>query len=149
MSETEFDPAVVVGIIAHINAHSKDGPRPNSSLEIKEVDAYPNWILLCGYHHDLVDKQPNTYTVEDLHDWKVSHEQWVKQQLTQEITEITFAELDVVAKAILNKPQQPVTDFDILSPSEKIKRNNLTEKTHALITVGLGKSIVSQDSVFL
>jgi hypothetical protein len=63
---TDFDPAVIVGKIAHIRAHSDQGPRSDPHLSIAERNRYDNWILLCGTHHDMVDGQANTYTVQDL-----------------------------------------------------------------------------------
>jgi hypothetical protein len=138
--KTEFDDIANIGKIAHIYAHSPQGPRANENMDSKELDCYSNWILLCSNHHDLVDKQPNTYTAQDLFEWKHNHEQWVNTQLRKEIINVTFSELDLITKAISNTPSAPVTDFDITSPSIKLKKNNLTENTHSLITLGLGKS---------
>src|SRR5262245_18012463 len=60
---TDTDDAITIGEMAHIFAHSKKGPRPNPDLYIQERNSYDNLILLCGYHHTLVDGQQNTFTV--------------------------------------------------------------------------------------
>lgn len=50
------------------------------------VDAFPqrityyNSILLCKKHHQLVDSDPDTYTVKVLHEMKDAHEAAVEQE---------------------------------------------------------------------
>src|SRR5258707_376119 len=58
------DRAVILGEIAHIVAESPDGPRGDSPLSLTERNKYENLILLCNIHHQLIDDQPQTYTVE-------------------------------------------------------------------------------------
>jgi hypothetical protein len=67
---TDFDPAAVVGQVAHIVASSEKGPRGDPDFPKEQLDREPNLLLLCGQHHALVDKQPNTFTVEQLRRWK-------------------------------------------------------------------------------
>src|SRR5574341_2113047 len=76
-----LDPAVVIGDIAHIVADSPSGPRGNGVLSAKERNLYPNLILLCNQHHQLVDAQPQTYSVEVLRAMKEEHERWVETTL--------------------------------------------------------------------
>lgn len=136
---TDYDDAAVLGYIAHIEAHSDTGPRANPRLEIKQRDSYGNWILLCGHHHPQVDKQYNTFTPDDLRTWKANHETWVRNQLAKGISEITFAELEVCCKAILQPPSAPTTQFTVTPPREKMQRNGLTDNVHLLITLGFVK----------
>ena len=84
--------------------------------------------------------QPNTYTAQDLLDWKHNHEKWVNNQLRKAIIDVTFSELDLITKAISDTPSEPASDFDLTSPTEKLKKNNLSKSTHTLITLGLGKT---------
>ena len=72
---TSDDPRVMLGEIAHIVGESANGPRGQSPLMQEERDSYENTILLCHEHHELVDGQPKTYTVEILHGYKRSHEE--------------------------------------------------------------------------
>jgi hypothetical protein len=66
--------AAVVGQICHIYAASDDGPRGKQGLTAEERDAPENLILMCGFHHPLVDKQWETYPADVLKTWKAAHE---------------------------------------------------------------------------
>ena len=61
----EPDPAVVVGEECHIVSEKPDGPRYRP-LELAQVNAYDNLILLCPSDHEIVDKQPLHYSEERL-----------------------------------------------------------------------------------
>ncbi|MBE3588216.1 MAG: hypothetical protein IMW93_06635 [Thermoanaerobacteraceae bacterium] len=137
---TGKDGPVFIGHIAHIHSHSDDGPRADQSLLMKERDCYENSILLCPNHHTLVDSQPNTYTADILRSWKTKHEEWVAQQLSENIRKVSFDELEVVCKAIIRNPGPPSKDFALVDPREKMLRNGLTEKVYFLLTLGLGKA---------
>ncbi len=76
-----IDGPVVLGDIAHIVAESHNGPRGNHPLSPEERSQYNNLILLCTQHHQLIDAQPQTYTVERLHAMKEEHERWVEKTL--------------------------------------------------------------------
>ncbi len=77
----EHDPPVVLCEIAHIVAEHSQGPRGQSPLTLKERNSYSNLILLCHQHHQLIDSQPQTYTVERLQQMRRDHEAWVEQHL--------------------------------------------------------------------
>jgi hypothetical protein len=66
--------AAVVSQICHIYAASDDGPRGKQGLTAEERDAPENLILMCGFHHPLVDKQWETYPADVLKTWKAAHE---------------------------------------------------------------------------
>ncbi len=135
---TGVDDAVTLGEMAHIEAYSDKGPRANLSPSLKR-NSYENLILLCAHHHTLVDRQPNSYTAEDLRQWKTDHEAWVNQRLTEKMTGVSFAELDIITKALLQTPSDPTSQFTHIDPSQKMQRNNLTSNVHFLITIGLSK----------
>jgi hypothetical protein len=80
---TEDDPVVVLGEIAHIVAESPKGPRGKSPLTVKQRNLYPNLILLCNQHHQLIDSEGALamYTVERLRAMKEDHESWVERTL--------------------------------------------------------------------
>src|SRR2546426_12228370 len=63
---TPDDREVLVGEIAHIVAQSIGGPRRDAEVPGGEIDGYSNLILLCHEHHELVDQQHYTYSVERL-----------------------------------------------------------------------------------
>lgn len=130
-----------VGKIAHIIAHSRNGPRADASYSDEKRDTYDNWILLCGTHHDMIDVMSGMYSVEILRNMKVEHESWVKNSLTLEVMGVGFAELEVAANAILSSEPTVINDsFAVTPPFQKMKKNNLMETTHHLLTMGLSRS---------
>jgi hypothetical protein len=81
------DRLVVIGEMAHIVGDKVGGPRGDHELPDRQRDRYENLILLCNTHHQLVDSQPETYTVERLRGIKEDHERWVEQRLGQGVDE--------------------------------------------------------------
>jgi hypothetical protein len=84
MDESETDDPSVVGEEAHIVGRKENGPRGKSTLTSEQRDKYNNLILLCSIHHKLIDDQETTYPVEDLKKFKKKHEDWVKNNLSQD-----------------------------------------------------------------
>ena len=60
--------------ICHIEAASPDGPRYNPNQTDEERRGFDNLILLCHRCHDMIDNNPDIYTVEILKKWKREHE---------------------------------------------------------------------------
>ena len=79
---TANDALVVLGHIAHIVAERADGPRGQSSMSLKERNSYENLLLMCNLHHQLIDAECSTFTVERLHGIKQQHERWVESTLS-------------------------------------------------------------------
>ncbi|WP_086820200.1 tetratricopeptide repeat protein [Allokutzneria sp. NRRL B-24872] len=79
--QTDSDPVASLGEIAHIVGDSANGPRGVSPLTPRERNQYENLILLCNYHHRLIDSQPDTWTVSRLDAMKRTHEEWVRFRL--------------------------------------------------------------------
>ncbi len=133
---THADPAVVLGRISHIVSDSDMGPRADPSMSRDDRRRYPNLILLCPTHHDLVDAQDSTYTADELRTWKRDHERWVQIRLTEEAAEVSFEELAAVTGALEAIPVRPESDLTLLDPSEKMHRNDLTFPTRELLQIG-------------
>lgn len=140
VEKTISDPAVLIGQVAHIVAHSDQGPRSDRALPESERDRYDNLILLCATHHVQVDGQANTYTIQHLRQWKADHEKWVQNALAQGMTRVTFAELEMVMSAITALAIPVTTNFSITPPHEKMHRNKLTDKSNFRLTIGLSKA---------
>jgi hypothetical protein len=85
---------VVTGRICHICSKSETGPRYDPAQTDDERDGFENLILLCGKHHDVVDKSPNIYTASILRDMKHDHERKGRREIT--------AQDEVFAKILLN-----------------------------------------------
>jgi hypothetical protein len=79
----DVDDPTIIGEMAHVIAHSTDGPRGKST---GGNDSYSNLILLCPTHHTLVDKAPGgKFTSEMLHEWKTEHERRIEASLAAPI----------------------------------------------------------------
>jgi hypothetical protein len=71
---TIFDGDKYVGKVCHIEAANEGGKRYNKALSPEERRKSSNLILLCGYHHDIVDSDEDKYTVAWLKSLKGEHE---------------------------------------------------------------------------
>lgn len=85
---TPMDRDVVLGEMAHIVGESPNGPRGASPLTLDDRNRYDNLILLCNIHHQLIDDQPQTYSVEHLLQMKRDHEEWVQSTLGRGVDEL-------------------------------------------------------------
>lgn len=64
------DSGTISGIICHIRARSKGGPRYDAKQTPEERHGYSNLILLCSRHSKIIDSEPRTYTVDLLREIK-------------------------------------------------------------------------------
>ena len=135
---TEHDPHAVLGEIAHISdfSPSPDSPRSDPSLTASELNSYENLILLCGDHHDEIDKQKKTFPRMKLLAWKREHETWVFSRLEQQVPSIGFAELEVVCQGLIGGALPPSEPGTPTPPIEKMQKNALTEKIRLRLTLG-------------
>jgi hypothetical protein len=129
-----------LGKIGHIIAHSSLGPRSDPNYPKHKLDTYENWILVCPTCHDQIDIQEVKYTTPMLREIKAQHEKWINEQLDNSMSEITFAELEIACKAIASGTHITTVDFQLISPEEKIKKNNLSPVVRSLISMGLSRS---------
>lgn len=65
----------VVGRVCHIKGKSPGGPRYDPSQSGDERHGFENLILLCPVHHDVIDADEESYTVERLLKMKANHQQ--------------------------------------------------------------------------
>ena len=106
-------------------------------MSVPDLNSYDNLVLLCGDHHDEVDKQKNTFSRETLLKWKQEHEVWVFSRLEQVVPTIGFAELEVVCQGIIGGSHQTSDLVTPTPPLEKMRKNGLTEKVRLKLTLGL------------
>lgn len=64
----------VVGRVCHIKAASPAGPRHDPNQTEEDRHDFANLILMCPVHHDVIDDDPSSYTVERLQTLKQQHE---------------------------------------------------------------------------
>lgn len=64
----------VTGRVCHIKAASPEGPRYDAGQLDSERHGFGNLMLMCPIHHDVIDADVTTYTVERLQAIKAEHE---------------------------------------------------------------------------
>jgi tetratricopeptide (TPR) repeat protein len=107
----EFDGGrwTTLGEIAHIRAHSPEGPRFDVSWT-GSVDSYDNCLLLCRDHHRLIDSNADAYPVETLLEWKHQHELHAPGHHLDAMSHIAAppppARLAVVRQSLLKRLQE-------------------------------------------
>ncbi len=76
----------ITGQMAHIVAHSKNGPRLDPNYAAATLDGYDNLLLLCPSHHTEVDTDAEQWPVERLRRAKRKHEEWVRSALAPQVS---------------------------------------------------------------
>ena len=137
VNKTEKDKNSLIGVGAHIKGEKPDSARYEDGMTDKERNCYDNLIFVCGNCHKVIDDQPNTYTVEKLHEIKMTHEKWIIESTEKEVINVTFSELRGVTKYLISGQFTPSDSYTIIPPKEKIRKNNLSSTTEQLITMGL------------
>ena len=85
MHESSSTTDGMVGEECAIATPEPDAPHSASPLTSEEQGDYPNLILLCQTHHQLVKSQPQTYSASCLKEIKAQHEAWVRETLKIEL----------------------------------------------------------------
>lgn len=76
------DSGTVTGIICHIGARNRGGPRFNAKQTDDQRHAYENLILMCARHSKVIDSEPTFYTVAKLTQFKAEHERPSENELS-------------------------------------------------------------------
>lgn len=77
------DSGTVTGIICHIRARSRGGPRYDAKQTPEQRHSFENLILMCSRHSKIIDSEPLTYTTDLLSDMKQLHEREGSIELSQ------------------------------------------------------------------
>jgi len=64
----------VTGRICHIKARNEGGARYDANQTSEERHGFENLVLMCPVHHDVIDSDEESYTVERLLEIKANHE---------------------------------------------------------------------------
>lgn len=102
----------VIGEICHIKARSGGGPRFDSTQANTERNGFGNLVIMCPIHHQIVDADISTYTVERLLEIKQEHE-----SRAVKINEPTDEIAETLLSKILSKiapPQKNLEYFEQL-----------------------------------
>lgn len=146
-SDGENSNPALIGEAAHIYGESPGtntkpaSARYRADMTDEQRNHYDNLIYLCPYCHTRIDKQEKDHPAESLFALKEEHESWVAEQLDQGMSEISFAELEIAAKALASGKHSSNGDsFDVIPPEEKINKNGLSDTVRSDIAMGLSKS---------
>lgn len=89
------------GIAAHIAAASEKGPRYDKSMTSEQRSSIENAIWLCAHHATIIDREPESYPIEMLKEWKRNNEMLIRASVNEQI--LTDQEVQQkVAKKILS-----------------------------------------------
>lgn len=72
----------VTGIVCHIRARKRGGPRFDRKQSEEQRHAFDNLILLCARHSKVIDTEPAFYTVEKLTKIKAAHARPAENELS-------------------------------------------------------------------
>lgn len=146
-SDGESSNPALIGEAAHIYGESPGtntkpaSARYRADMTDEQRNHCNNLIYLCPSCHTKIDKQEKDFSADYLFSLKKEHESWVTEQLDQSMSEISFAELEVAAKALASGKHSSDEDgFDVIPPAEKIKKNGLSDIIRSDIAMGLSKS---------
>lgn len=127
----------IIAEITHIKGKKPGSARYDASMTEKERNSCENLLLLCANCHKMVDDQPVTYTIQRLYQIKKDYEDWIDQRIRVAIVDVSFAELVVVTKYLVSGQATPTEKYNIIPPKDKIKKNNLSQRTEHLIIMGM------------
>ena len=71
----DLESGTVTGEICHIKGKKPESPRYDPNQSDEERHGFDNLILMCGFHHKVIDDDPDSYSVSRLEDIKKSHEE--------------------------------------------------------------------------
>ena len=70
----DFESGKVTGRICHIKARNEGGARYDKNQTDEERHGFENLVLMCAIHHDVIDSDEISFTVERLNQIKSEHE---------------------------------------------------------------------------
>ena len=141
VEEAQDGTPYVLGESAHIYGDKPGSERYEISMSDEERNAYANRILLCPTDHTKIDKKSAAidYPVEALQQLKRDHEEWATRNLEAALPQLTFAELEIALKYIVNADLSTIEDLALIHPLEKIQKNQLSSAVDRLIRMGLSQ----------
>lgn len=98
LSLVENKSGKVTGRICHIKARRENGPRFDHNQNENQNRHFDNLILMCPIHHDVIDSDPKSYTVERLINLKQEHENTFNnftQKLSDDTAEIFIRNIKI------------------------------------------------------
>jgi hypothetical protein len=139
LSHTDEDgTSATIAKIAHIVGENEGSARFSEDLTLEQRNSPDNLMLLCGTHHDEIDNYVSKYPVEELHKIRRSFLKRLSSIFQERLLGIGFAELDVtITYLIQGNTTRYAGDFKLISPTEKIAKNELSPDVEELLRMGL------------
>ena len=137
IEKTSSDKKIHISEAAHILPFSNHGPRASTHSNQDTRNLEKNLILVCANCHVIIDKDPETYTVEKLREIKNNHENKVWEKLNNDIPNVGFSELEDILKYLSSDQITIQNEYTLLTPTEKIKKNNLSSQVAQSIVRGM------------
>jgi hypothetical protein len=127
-----------IGEAAHIRGEKTGAARYDITMTDEERDSVENLIYLCTDHHTIIDKVPEDWSVDALRALKASHEATVQTAIEEAFAYVAFPELERAISWVTNQnPAANGGSFDVISPEEKINKNELSNGSRHIILGGL------------
>lgn len=125
--------------MAHICGEKSDAARYDETMTDEQRQSYSNLMAMCPKCHKEIDDDEQKYTVPILNKMKEEHEQTVMQMLTSSIDNVTSEELSLTIKFLSKSCSHSITseDYAVITPNEKINKNNLSLQVASMIKMGL------------
>ncbi len=98
--------------LAHIIAQKEKGARGKDELPLSQRDEFENLIVLCPSCHTIVDKNPQTFTVDVLKKWKKDHENSIKNLMSSPV----FHNREEARNALFPLLEENKAIFDMYGP---------------------------------
>lgn len=129
---------------AHIRGEKSIAARYDASMTEAERNAIDNLIYFCADDHTIIDKVEADWPVAKLQKIKLDHERKVRETMIETFADVAFPELaSAVSWVATQAPTSLPSSFEITSPDEKIRKNDLSSSARLVIASGL----VSQATV--
>ena len=126
-SKEDSSKYIYVGVVAHITAAAKGGPRYDANLTSEQRAASDNGIFLCSTCSVMIDKNGGVdFPTELLHEWKSKHEQWTQEHLNKSPeSQLTIIDGEHEAKGIGNITGLEVKKPSIIKPGTKVSAEGI------------------------
>jgi len=135
---SEDGSSATIGKIAHIIGENFGSARYSDSITLEQRNSPENLMLLCGTHHDVIDNYDSRYSVEDLRLIKKEFLDKIASSFQEEVLKVNFADLEVTISYLIgNSHTQYEGSLEIITPLEKIKKNELGVGIENLLKMGL------------
>lgn len=129
---------------AHIIGEKPGSARHDPDYPKNKLNSLENLITLCPTCHKKIDKNPDKYSVDMLIETKMKNEYMA---LSDNVTKISFSELDVATKALAIEVNnvECQEDYEITPIEEKLKKNYLSDDVKQIFEDMLYKTKIVEE----